>query len=249
MSALDATAGAVEAIYNSKRKEDCAEGTFTLDLERGIVDKIWQDAWQTDTCIGNWHYKADITYKTPKIVIDMLVDIVSRNGNLLLNFPLPGSGQLDDRELGVLSAFTDWMAVNHEGIYDTRPWKVYRDGPSVLPAMERPERMGFYERGHKDLTPEDVRFTVKGNSLRFRHGMAPADCGCEAAGSEQHAAAWQDSQCGDAWPRQQVEMDPGRCGLACRYAAEEALRPRYYIESLSGLVDFSTRGGDCRSLR
>ena len=157
--------GHVEAIYNSKRKEDCAEGTCTLDLERGIVEKIWDDPWQTDTCIGQWHYKADITYKTPKLVVDMLVDIVSRNGNLLLNFPLPGSGQLDAREMNVLSAFTDWMAVNHEGIYATRPWKIYGDGPSMMPQMERPGRMGFNERGRKDLTPDDIRFTVKGNTL------------------------------------------------------------------------------------
>ena len=68
----------------------------------------------------------------------MLVDIVSRNGNLLLNFPLPGSGQLDDRELSVLSGFTDWMSVNHEGIYATRPWTLYGDGPSMMPEMQRP---------------------------------------------------------------------------------------------------------------
>ncbi len=58
--------GRVEAIYTSKRQEDCAEGTCALDLERGIVDKIWPEPWQTDTCIGNWHYKRDITYKSPK---------------------------------------------------------------------------------------------------------------------------------------------------------------------------------------
>jgi alpha-L-fucosidase len=95
----------------------------------------------------------------------MLVDIVSRNGNLLLNFPLPGSGQLDDRELAVLSAITDWMAVNKEGIYASRPWKIYGDGPSTLPSMERPGRLGFNERGRKDLTPEDIRFTTKGGVI------------------------------------------------------------------------------------
>jgi alpha-L-fucosidase len=157
--------GRVEAIYNSKTHTDCDQGTCTLDLERGIVDKIWPSPWQTDTCIGNWHYKRDITYKTPKIVIDMLVDIVSRNGNLLLNFPLPGSGRLDDKELAILSGITEWMAVNNEGIYGTRPWKIYGDGPSTLPARERPERMGFNERGRKDLTPEDIRFTTKGKVI------------------------------------------------------------------------------------
>ena len=56
--------------------------------------------WQTDTCIGNWHYKKDIQYKSPKIVLDMLVDIVSRNGNLLLNFPLPAAANSIPRNKG-----------------------------------------------------------------------------------------------------------------------------------------------------
>jgi alpha-L-fucosidase len=157
--------GRVEAIYTSKRREDCAEGTCALDLERGIVDRIWPEPWQTDTCIGNWHYKRAITYKSPKIVVDMLVDIVSRNGNLLLNFPLPGSGALDARELAVLSSLTDWMAVNGEGIYATRPWRVYGEGPSVIPPPERQGQLGFNEGRRKDLTPEDVRFTFKGKVL------------------------------------------------------------------------------------
>lgn len=158
--------GKVEAVYCSKRREDCAEGTCTLDLERGIVDKVWPDAWQTDTCIGDWHYKRDITYKTPKMVVDMLVDIVSRNGNLLLNFPLPGSGALDDRELAVLSGLTEWMKVNSEGIYASRPWKLYGEGPGTMPSGERGDvRLAFNERSRKDLASEDVRFTTKGKYL------------------------------------------------------------------------------------
>ena len=157
--------GKVEAIYTSKRREDCAMGTCALDLERGIVDQIWPDPWQTDTCIGNWHYKKGIQYKTPKRVVDMLVDIVSRNGNLLLNFPLPGSGQLDPDEMKVLEGFTGWMTVNSEGIYSTRPWKIYGTGPSTMPPPERQGRMGFNENGRKDLTAQDIRFTTKGKTL------------------------------------------------------------------------------------
>jgi len=157
--------GRVQAIYTSKRQEDCAEGTCGLDLERGMVDRIWAEPWQTDTCIGNWHYRRDISYKSPKIVVDMLVDVVSRNGNLLLNFPLPGSGALDDRELGVLSSLTDWIAVNGEGIYATRPWRVYGEGPSVLSAGDRPGQLAFNESRRVELTPADVRFTAKGKTL------------------------------------------------------------------------------------
>ncbi len=156
--------GKVEAIYTTKSKTDCVTGTCGLDLERGIVDTIWPVPWQTDTCIGGWHYKKGITYKTPKTVIDMLADIVSRNGNLLLNFPLPGSGQLDPEEMQILTAITDWMAVNSEGIYATRPWKIYGTGPSTQ-APENNGRTGFNERGRKALTAEDVRFTTKGSTM------------------------------------------------------------------------------------
>ncbi len=154
-----------KAVYTSKRRDDCSVGTCALDLERGIVDQIWPDPWQTDTCIGNWHYKRDIRYKTAKTIIDMLVDSVSRNGNLLLNFPLPGSGALDSQELQVLDEIAKWMTVNSEGIYGTRPWKVFGEGPSAQPPMENQGRLGFNESGRKALTADDVRFTAKGKTL------------------------------------------------------------------------------------
>ena len=154
--------GKVESVYNSKAATDCAEGTCVLDVERGLVNKIWPDPWQTDTCIGNWHYKKGITYKAPKTIVDMLVDIVSRNGNLLLNFPLPGSGELDAEEQQILSSITSWMHVNSEGIHGTRPWKVYGEGPSLSISETS---AGFNERNRKDLTAEEIRFTSKGQNI------------------------------------------------------------------------------------
>ena len=153
--------GSCEAIYTSKRPEDCRGGTCLLDRERGVLDEIWPDPWQTDTCIGNWHYKRDIEYKTPKTIIDMLVDIVSKNGNLMLNFPLPNSGILDDRELNILSAITDWMNVNGEAIFSTRPWKI---SGQTTPVSSAQDAM-FNESKRKPLTAEDVRFTTKGQTL------------------------------------------------------------------------------------
>jgi alpha-L-fucosidase len=94
----------------------------------------------------------------------MLVDVVSRNGNLMLNFPLPNSGMLDDQELTILDEITRWMAVNSEGIYATRPWKIFGDGPvATAPPSGRGAR--FNEAGRRDLTAEEVRFTTKGNTL------------------------------------------------------------------------------------
>ncbi len=154
--------GRTQAIYNSKRQEDCAAGTCVLDVERGVVDKIWPAPWQTDTCVGDWHYKKNIQYKTPKTVIDMLCDIVSRNGNLLLNFPLPNSGMLDSAELQIVAGITQWMKVNSEGIYATRPWKIYGEGPSTTVVKSE---TAFNENKRTALTAEDIRFTTKGRVL------------------------------------------------------------------------------------
>ena len=157
--------GRVEAVYTSKTPGDCETGTCVLDLERGVAGGIPANPWQTDTCIGDWHYNRQARYKTPKRVIDMLVDIVSRNGNLMLNFPLPNSGALDDQELKILDEITRWMAVNSEGIYSTRPWKVFGDGPVASAPAASGRRSSFNEANRKDLTAEEVRFTTKGNTL------------------------------------------------------------------------------------
>lgn len=158
--------GKVEAVYNSKTATDCTTGTCALDRERGVLDDIASKPWQTDTCIGQWHYKRGIKYKSAKKVVDLLVDIVSKNGNLLLNFPLPNSGQLDADELVTLDGITAWMAVNSEGIYATRPWKIYGEGPSTQ-AVIKPNGQEFDPNEGKkpDLTAQDIRFTTKNSTL------------------------------------------------------------------------------------
>jgi alpha-L-fucosidase len=164
-TSADSHGGKVEAVYASKTPQDCQTGTCILDLERGVAAGIPANPWQTDTCIGNWHYDKEAKYKTPKRVIDMLVDIVSRNGNLLLNFPLPNSGALDSQELNILGEITDWMAVNSEGIYGTRPWRIYGDGPVASAPATSGRGGGFNEQNRKDFTAEEIRFTTKGNDL------------------------------------------------------------------------------------
>ena len=154
--------GKSQGVYFSKRMQDCAIGTCALDRERGVLDDISPEPWQTDTCIGDWHYKLGIKYKRPKTVIDLLVDVVSRNGNLLLNFPLPASGALDPQELAILAEITKWMQVNNEAIYGTRPWKTFGSGPGTATSAEGG---AFNERNRKDLTGNDVRFTTKNGTL------------------------------------------------------------------------------------
>jgi alpha-L-fucosidase len=154
--------GATEAVYTSKEVTDCAIGTCLLDHERGVSDGIAANPWQTDTCIGQWHYNRGQQYKSAKKVIDLLADIVSKNGNLLLNFPLPNSGELDFEEMNVLDGITAWMEVNSEGIYSSRPWKIYGEGPSTQVKIETGN---FNEDIQKDLTAADVRFTIKNGTL------------------------------------------------------------------------------------
>ena len=170
--------GEVEAVYTSKGMEDCQAGTAVLDFERGIAQGIWPNPFQTDTCVAGWHYDREARYRTPKQCIDLLVDIVSRNGTLLLNFPLKSDGTLDSTEMGIISQITAWMAVNSEGIHGTRPWKVCGEGPSVegsvrdtsvfklLPAIPdtspgATRSVGSSDRGSKPFTALDVRFTTK----------------------------------------------------------------------------------------
>jgi alpha-L-fucosidase len=97
--------------------------------------------------------------------VDMLVDIVSRNGNLLLNFPLPGSGELDPDELRILDGISRWMHVNSEGIYGTRPWKVNGESPTGSEPAPKVISAAFNEQNRKDLTAADIRFTSKGRTI------------------------------------------------------------------------------------
>jgi alpha-L-fucosidase len=179
-------AGQTQAVYTSKRPEDCAVGTCVLDFERGLANQIRPAPWQTDTCIGEWHYRREVyeqhRYKSAKTVVDMLVDIVSQNGNLLLNFPLPNTGRLDPDELKVLAGITDWMRVNSEGIYGTRPWKTYGEGPSTQ--AQKPGGR-FNENKRQPLTAEDVRFTTKRDTLyAFVMGWPEKEAVVQALGTE-----------------------------------------------------------------
>ncbi|MGO9969022.1 MAG: alpha-L-fucosidase [Bryobacteraceae bacterium] len=172
--------GQVEVVYTGKRRSECASGLCVLDVERGVVDEIELEPFQTDTCIGDWHYNRDAVYKRPKTIIDLLVDIVSRNGNLLLNIPLPASGMPDEAELKILAAITAWMKVNSEAIYATRPWKIFGEGPGI---RKTPPGSGFAgtvehfnESKRVDLTGEDIRFTTKDDRLYgFAMGWNPRE--------------------------------------------------------------------------
>ena len=158
--------GKLEAVIATKGLNAEQRRALLLDVERGVTNGGEALPWQTDTCIGSWPYEKSVfeqhKYKTARQVAQMLVDIVSKNGNLQLSIPLPGNGVPDADELKFLEEMTAWMDVNSEGIYSTRPWKVYGEGPSTV---SQPRGQFGGARDVRPYTSEDVRFTKKGDTL------------------------------------------------------------------------------------
>jgi alpha-L-fucosidase len=153
--------GALNAVYTAKLR--ASEGRWVQDVERGALDSISPYPWQTDTSIGDWYYRTGQKYMTGTEVIQMLVDIVSKNGNLLLNVVQTPEGDLEPDVLNILNEIAQWTPVNGEAIYGTRPWKIYGEGPTTEKGQEKGQFGGV-----KDVRPyesTDIRFTTKGESL------------------------------------------------------------------------------------
>ena len=151
--------GVTQTVYTCKHD---ALGMCVLDVERGAVSDIHPVPWQTDTSIGDWYYNTGQKYMTGKEVIQMLVDVVSKNGNLLLNIVQTPEGDLEPDVLQILDVIAEWIADNGEAIYGSRPWVVYGEGPSTIDLIK-----GSYG-GVKDVRPYtqgDLRFTTRNGKL------------------------------------------------------------------------------------
>ncbi|WP_243349200.1 alpha-L-fucosidase [Parabacteroides sp. FAFU027] len=172
--------GKLEAVLFGKILSEEQKKCMVWDVERGAPDKGQELAWQTCTCIGDWHYNRgrynDNSYKSAATVIRTLIDIVSKNGNLLLNIPVRGDGTIDDREVAVLEGIAKWMKINSESIFDTRPWKVFGEGPAVE-AINPMKEQGFNE-GKVILTAKDIRYNQKKNVLYASLLGVPTDDVC-----------------------------------------------------------------------
>ncbi len=160
--------GKLEAVMFGKILNESQRKALVWDVERGAPNELLSEPWQTCTCIGGWHYNTSIYendgYKSAATVVRMLVDIVSKNGNLLLSVPLRADGTFDEKEEKILREFGDWMSVNSEAIYDTRPWKVFGEGPASE-ADVKINAQGFNEGTYGNMTAQDIRFTRKGGNL------------------------------------------------------------------------------------
>ncbi len=160
--------GKNEAVLFGKILDDRQRKGITWDVERGAPNQMVDQPWQTCSCIGGWHYNTDIYenngYKTAAQVVKLLVDVVSKNGNLLLSVPLRADGTFDEREKAVLDEFGAWMRVNKESIIGTRPWKVFGEGP-ISGSDIKINAQGFNEGAYTKAGASEIRFTTKGKTL------------------------------------------------------------------------------------
>jgi alpha-L-fucosidase len=141
------------------------------DFERGMKESIEEEHWQTDTSISNisWAYLEHDDFKTPEFLVHQLIDIVSKNGNLLLNIGPRPDGTIPDEVRSSLLEIGLWLKLNGEAIYDTTPWKIYGEGPTQI-------RAGFgHDKDTNSYQASDFRFTQKGQTLYAIEMARPAD--------------------------------------------------------------------------
>ena len=154
--------GKQQVIVTGKQLTPEQKQYMMWDVERGIPDRPQPIYWQTCTCIGDWHYNQSTyqhnRYKSGATVIRMLIDVVSKNGNLLLSIPVRGNGTIDDKERQVLADIKAWMDVNGESIYGTRMWRTFGEGP-LAEAANPMNAQGFNEG--QAYSSKDVRYVTK----------------------------------------------------------------------------------------
>lgn len=155
--------GRPDVVVNGKNLPETHRPGIVEDVERGLRAGIQSYPWQTDTCIGDWHYNRGLYenngYKSADYVIHVLADIVSKNGNLLLSVPVRSNGTIDEKEVAIVEGIASWMSRFSEAIYGTRPWKTFGEGPTEVAGGM------FSEAKTKSFSAADIRFTTKAGAL------------------------------------------------------------------------------------
>ena len=164
-------------VFGKILKEDMKDA-LVWDVERGAPNQIVPRPWQCCNCLGNWHYDRGVYerngYKSAATVAKLLMDIVSKNGNMLLSVPLRADGTPDEKELAIMREFGTWMKVNGEAIYKTRPWKIFGEGP-IANADIKINDQGFNDGQYIKAGSEEIRFTQTEKYLYLAALGWPAD--------------------------------------------------------------------------
>ena len=154
--------GKTDRVVFGKILTDEMKEALVWDVERGAPNKIMERPWQCCNCIGDWHYNTDVyekgRYKNAATIAKLLVDIVSKNGNMLLSVPLRADGTPDEKELAIMKEFGAWMKINKESIVKTRPWKIFGEGP-IANADIKINAQGFNDGQYTKAGSEVIRFT------------------------------------------------------------------------------------------
>ena len=150
-------------MINAKFLPEARRSALVEDTERGLRGEINPHPWQTDTCLGQWHYSRPVyeknEYKSAGLVIHFLCDIVAKNGNLLLSVPVRRDGTIDEKETAIVEGIAGWMGRFSDAIYGTRPWKIAGEGPTQVAGG------AFGEEKLKSFSAADIRFTAKNGAL------------------------------------------------------------------------------------
>ncbi len=161
--------GENRAVYLQKDRRPEIFSVGVLDIEKSQLPGIMPEPWHTDTCIGNWFYDVHYPYKKPEQIIEMLVDIISKNGVMLLNVLQRPDGTIDDDAVFILDRIGEWFAVNSEAVYGTRPWREFGEGET------RVKIDGFTEQ-KTEWNRSDFRFVTKDGAVyAFMMGAAGGD--------------------------------------------------------------------------
>lgn len=150
--------GKNEAVYTQKNRNPDIYRVGVLDIEKSQLPGIMEHPWQTDTCIGNWFADAKQTYKRPDQIIEMLVDIISKNGTMLLNIIQRPDGTIEDEAVYILKELAKWFEVCSEAVYGTRPFRVFGEGDTRVTID------GFTEN-KTAWSSSDYRFVQKENTV------------------------------------------------------------------------------------
>jgi len=156
----DAAARGLVSVINYK-SDAMEQHSAVLDVERGQLNEIRPLYWQTDTSISNksWGFIEHDSFKPPQTIVHQLIDIVSKNGNLLVNIGPRSDGTIPEEVQSVLREIGSWLKINGEGIYGTRPWKIYGEGPTKV------VEGAFHDTDAQPFTARDFRFTTKNDAL------------------------------------------------------------------------------------